>query len=68
MGGLVVGYGSPNHVKREKMFQKMSHRGPYISGFSRSISDMVERWTQWGNGPSYKAIRNGLRPGGGTDV
>ena len=32
MSGLVVGCGSPDHVKVVEMFQKISHRGPYISG------------------------------------
>ena len=41
MSGLVVGYGSPNHVKIEEMFQKMSHRGPYISGIWNRNSVMM---------------------------
>jgi asparagine synthase (glutamine-hydrolysing) len=32
MSGLVVGYGSPDHVKIEEMFKKISYRGPYLSG------------------------------------
>ncbi|MGD8694390.1 MAG: hypothetical protein PVI74_11105, partial [Syntrophobacterales bacterium] len=32
MSGLVVGYGSPDYVKVEEMFKKISYRGPYLSG------------------------------------
>ena len=32
MSGLVVGYGSPDHMKVEEMFEKISYRGPYLSG------------------------------------
>jgi asparagine synthase (glutamine-hydrolysing) len=32
MSGLVVGYGSPDYVKVEEMFEKISYRGPYLSG------------------------------------
>lgn len=38
MSGLVVGYGEPNLLKMEEMFQKISHRGPYISGIWNSNS------------------------------
>ena len=38
MSGLVVGYGSPNPSKMEEMFQKIGHRGPYISGMWNSGS------------------------------
>jgi len=41
MSGLVVGYGIPDHVKIEEMFQKISHRGPYISGMWNSNSVMM---------------------------
>lgn len=41
MSGLVVGYGIPDHVKIEEMFQKMSHRGPYISGMWHSNGVMM---------------------------
>jgi asparagine synthase (glutamine-hydrolysing) len=32
MSGFVVGFGIPDHAKIEEMFQKISHRGPYVSG------------------------------------
>ncbi len=32
MSGLVVGFGSPDQVKIEEMFKKISYRGPYLSG------------------------------------
>jgi asparagine synthase (glutamine-hydrolysing) len=38
MSGLVVGYGVPDHLKIEEMFQEISHRGPYISGIWNSNS------------------------------
>ena len=41
MSGLVVGYGSPNNAKIEEMFQKISHRGPYISGIWNSNRAMM---------------------------
>ena len=41
MSGLVVGYGSPDHVKVEEMFKKISHRGPYISGIWNSNRVMM---------------------------
>jgi asparagine synthase (glutamine-hydrolysing) len=41
MSGLVVGYGVPDHVKIEEMFQEISHRGPYISGMWRSNNVMM---------------------------
>jgi asparagine synthase (glutamine-hydrolysing) len=41
MSGLVVGYGIPDHVKIDEMFQKISHRGPYVSGIWNSNSVMM---------------------------
>jgi len=41
MSGLVVGYGVPDHLKIEEMFQEISHRGPYISGLWNSNRVMM---------------------------
>jgi asparagine synthase (glutamine-hydrolysing) len=41
MSGLVVGYGSPDHVKIEEMFKKISYRGPYVSGISTNKQVMM---------------------------
>jgi asparagine synthase (glutamine-hydrolysing) len=41
MSGIVVGFGIPDHVKIDEMFQKISHRGPYISGIWNSNSVMM---------------------------
>ena len=41
MSGLVVGYGSPDHVKIEKMFKKINYRGPYVSGISTNKQVMM---------------------------
>ena len=32
MSGLVVGYGSPDYAKVEEMFERISYRGPHLSG------------------------------------
>ena len=41
MSGLVVGYGSPDHVKIEEMFKKISYRGPYLSGILTNKSAIM---------------------------
>jgi asparagine synthase (glutamine-hydrolysing) len=41
MSGLVVGYGSPDHLKIEEMFKKISYRGPYLSGISTNNSAIM---------------------------
>jgi asparagine synthase (glutamine-hydrolysing) len=41
MSGLVVGYGVPDHLKIEEMFQEISHRGPYVSGIWHSNRVMM---------------------------
>ena len=41
MSGLVVGYGSPDHQKIEEMFEKISYRGPYLSGISTNKSAIM---------------------------
>ncbi len=35
MSGFVVGYGQPNLKDIEKMFKKIDHRGPHLSGISK---------------------------------
>ena len=34
MSGLIVGFGRPNSLKIEEMFDKIRYRGPYLSGIS----------------------------------
>ncbi|MBW2711422.1 MAG: hypothetical protein JRC58_05955 [Deltaproteobacteria bacterium] len=34
MSGLIVGFGRPDSFKIEEMFDKIRHRGPYLSGIS----------------------------------
>jgi len=41
MSGFVVGYGSPDHVKIEEMFKKISYRGPYLSGILTNKSAIM---------------------------
>jgi asparagine synthase (glutamine-hydrolysing) len=41
MSGLVVGYGSPDYVKIEDMFKKISYRGPYLSGILTNKSAIM---------------------------
>ena len=41
MSGLVVGYGSPDPLKMEKMFKKINYRGPYVSGISTNKQVMM---------------------------
>ncbi|MBT8407128.1 MAG: hypothetical protein KJP05_06705 [Deltaproteobacteria bacterium] len=41
MSGLVVGYGSPDYVKVEEMFEKISYRGPHLSGILTNKSAMM---------------------------
>ena len=41
MSGLVVGYGSPDHVKIEEMFKKISYRGLYLSGILTNKSAIM---------------------------
>ena len=35
MSGFVVGYGQPDQKVTEKMFSKIKHRGPNISGLHK---------------------------------
>jgi len=41
MSGLVVGYGSPDHLKIKEMFKKISYRGPYLSGILTNKSAIM---------------------------